>query len=140
MRKLLVLFALSILTLKAYCSDWIFFNFYKDYTLYYKTPAITIVDIPKVWIKQTFTNDAIVGERKRLIYKDKSNPNYKYSKYSYSLFLYEFNCNLKTMNYLERIDYDTNGNSINHDYYFPEDENIVPDTPMEALANELCRH
>ncbi|HUM52245.1 MAG TPA: hypothetical protein PK431_10535 [Chitinophagales bacterium] len=139
MKKILLIIFIAI-TSNSYCSDWIFLAFYKDYTIWYKTPAITFTTgAKKVWVKQTYTDEAVKTERKNLIYKDKDKPNYSYQKYSYSLFLYEFDCDNSTNRYLERIDYTEDGTSLNHKVFeYASTDNIVPNTAMENIFNEVC--
>jgi len=91
----------------------------------------------KFWVKEVYTKDKIsnfkIIQQKHGIKKD-------FSKYSYTLAMYELNCSERKIGISSIIFYDKSNNVIDRlEIEFPDMESIVPNSEGENIIKYVCK-
>ena len=91
----------------------------------------------KFWVREVYTKEKISNlkkiQQKHGIKKD-------YSKYSYTLSMYELNCSERKIGISSNVSYDKNNEVIEKmDFEFPDMESIVPDSEGENIIQYVCK-
>lgn len=110
-----------------------------DYWYYNKKNITKSSNIITAWVYHMGTDD----ERKSLIEtfrKSDLETSIRYQHFDHRILLIQFDCKNNLMNITEIIDYDGNGNVLNHKK-IPENillQNIEPNSVMEILYKRIC--
>ena len=91
----------------------------------------------KFWVKEVYTKDKI-SNLKKIHQKHKIKKDY--SKYSYTLSMYELNCSERKIGISSNISYDKSNEIIERfEIEFPDMESIVPNSEGENIVQYVCK-
>ena len=91
----------------------------------------------KFWVREIYTKDKISNfkliQQKYGIKKD-------FSRYSYTLAMYELNCSERKIGISSNVSYDKSNNVIDRlENEFPDMESIVPNSEGENIIKYVCK-